>query len=175
MSEIENLQKYLLLIRRCVGWSAVEFGDRIGVTRQTINNLETAYKKDAPNSKKTVMSKTQYLAIRKVLDDEIARSPDDTKMLKDILDILVDHPDSVSDEQREELVSKANMIAPSVLAKSATRKQVSDIWMGMTTIINSMAELRGYINSPDRIQELATHFAKVGLESQMKQKQRNSK
>ncbi len=36
MNEIERLQEYLLLVRRTVG----EFGKRIGVTRQTINNLE---------------------------------------------------------------------------------------------------------------------------------------
>ena len=38
MNEIERLQDKLLLIRRTVGWTAEEFGDRIGVTRQTINN-----------------------------------------------------------------------------------------------------------------------------------------
>ena len=40
MNEIERMQKYLQLIRRAVGWSAEEFGERIGVTRQTINNIE---------------------------------------------------------------------------------------------------------------------------------------
>lgn len=40
MNEIERMQKYLLLIRRTVGWSAEEFCERIGVTRQTINNIE---------------------------------------------------------------------------------------------------------------------------------------
>lgn len=40
MNEIERLQEHLLLIRRAVGWTAEEFGERIGVTRQTINNLE---------------------------------------------------------------------------------------------------------------------------------------
>ena len=40
MEEIIRMQENLLLIRRTVGWTAEEFGDRIGVTRQTINNIE---------------------------------------------------------------------------------------------------------------------------------------
>lgn len=123
MPEIERLQQYFLLIRRCVGWTAAEFGERIGVTRQTINNLESN------NTEKFRMSKTQYLAIRKVLDDEISSSPDDTKMLQTILEILVDHPSSYKAEDREIVLAKANMVAPSILAKSSTREDVSRDWM----------------------------------------------
>lgn len=123
MKEIERLQQYLLLIRRCVGWTATEFGDRIGVTRQTINNLESN------NTKKFRLSKTQYLAIRKVLEDEIVASPDDTEMLQTILEILVDHPDCYSAEDRETVLAKANMVAPSILAKASTREDVSKDWM----------------------------------------------
>lgn len=62
-SEVERLQDNLALIRKAGGWSAEEFGDMIGVTKQTISNLE---------NKKTPLSKTQYIAIRAVLDYEIA-------------------------------------------------------------------------------------------------------
>ena len=65
--EIEKLQDNLLLIRKAGGWSAEEFGDMIGVTKQTISNLE---------NKKTKMTKTQYIAIRAVLDYEIAERTD---------------------------------------------------------------------------------------------------
>lgn len=123
MNELERLQQYLLLIRRCVGWTATEFGDRIGVTRQTINNLESN------NTQKYRLSKTQYLAIRKVLEDEIMSSPNDTEMLQTILEILVDHPDCYSAEDRKTVLTKANMVAPSILAKSSTREEVSRDWM----------------------------------------------
>ena len=123
MNEIEQLQKHLLLIRRCLGWTAAEFGEKIGVTRQTINNLES----NKPEKYK--LSKTQYLAIRKVLEDEITISPDDTKMLQTLLEILVDHPDNYSKEDREKVITKANMIAPSILAKSSSREEVSKDWM----------------------------------------------
>ena len=41
MEEIVRMQDNLLLIRRTVGWTAEEFGEKIGVTRQTINNIES--------------------------------------------------------------------------------------------------------------------------------------
>ena len=74
-SEIAKLQNNLLLIRKASGWSAEEFGDMIGVTKQTISNLE---------NKKTVMSKTQYIAIRAVLDYEIAERPDDKVLISTV-------------------------------------------------------------------------------------------
>lgn len=70
-SDIDRLQDNLALIRKAGGWSAEEFGDMIGVTKQTISNLE---------NKKTPMSKTQYIAIRAVLDYEIAERKDDTAL-----------------------------------------------------------------------------------------------
>ena len=61
-TDITKLQNNLLLIRNAGGWTAEVFGDMIGVTKQTISNLE---------NKKTEMTKTQYIAIRAVLDYEI--------------------------------------------------------------------------------------------------------
>ena len=122
MNEIELMQKHLLLIRRSLGWTAAGFGDRIGVTRQTINNLE------ANDPKKAHMSKTQYLAMRKVLDDEISNSPEDTAMVKSLLEILIDHPDRYPEEERKQVIAKAEMLAPSILAKSSTRYDVSRDW-----------------------------------------------
>lgn len=128
MNQVECLQENLLLIRRCAGWTAAELGDRIGVTRQTINNLESNAR-DSEGHKKFTLSKTQYLAIRKVLDDEIASSPSDTEMLKSILSILVDHPEKYTEEYKKVVLARANMIAPSILAKSSTREDVSVDWM----------------------------------------------
>lgn len=71
-TEINKLQENLQLIRKAGGWSAEEFGDMIGVTKQTIRNLE---------NKKTIMSKTQYIAIRAVLDYEMADRPEDTALI----------------------------------------------------------------------------------------------
>lgn len=116
MNEIERLQHNLLLLRRAVGWTAEELGDRIGVTRQTINNLETERSK---------LNKTQYIAIRAVLDAEISTSPEDTEMLKCLLEVFVDNPDKYKQEDRMQLLEKANMLTPAILAGTTTRKAVS--------------------------------------------------
>ena len=107
MEEIIRMQENLLLIRRTVGWTAEEFGEKIGVTRQTINNIESGRNK---------LTKTQYIAMRSVLDAEMSQKPEETEMLKVLLDVLVDNPENYSEENRSELLAKANMIAPSILA-----------------------------------------------------------
>ena len=116
MDEIKRLQKYLLLVRRTVGWSAEEFGERIGVTRQTINNIESGRNK---------LTKTQYIAMRSVLDAEIASYPDETEILRLILDVFVDNPEKYNGEDRERLLNQANMMTPSILAGATSRKDVS--------------------------------------------------
>lgn len=120
VDEIIRMQENLLLIRRSVGWTAEEFGDRIGVTRQTINNIEFGRNK---------LTKTQYIAMRSVLDAEMAQNPDDTTMLRLILDALVDHPENYADAERTEILSKANLMAPAILAGTATRDTVSKEWV----------------------------------------------
>lgn len=120
MKEIQRFQDSLLLIRRTVGWTAEEFGEKIGVTRQTINNLE---------GKKVPLNKTVYIAMRSVLDNEIKTYPNDTEMLLVILDIFVDNPEKYSDTQRKELLAKANLMSPAILAKTTSRKTVSQEWL----------------------------------------------
>ena len=124
MDEIQRMQDNLLLIRRAVGWSAEEFGNQIGVTRQTINNIENGRNK---------LTKTQYIAMRSVLDAEIARCPEETDMLRTMLDVFVDHPDNYKEEDRNSLLDKANLVTPSILAGTASRKAVSQEWMQAAT------------------------------------------
>ncbi len=126
MEEITRMQDNLLLIRRTVGWTATDFGEKIGVTRQTINNIESGRNK---------LTKTQYIAMRSILDAEINRSPDDTEMLKILLDVLIDNPQNYSEETRSELVDKANLLSPGILVGTATRKKVSTEWMAVAGII----------------------------------------
>lgn len=120
MDEIIRMQENLLLIRRTVGWTAEEFGNRIGVTRQTINNIEFGRNK---------LSKTQYIAMRSVLDAEMAQYPEDTAMLRLLLDVLVDHPEKYGEAEKADILSKANLMAPAILAGSATRETVSKEWL----------------------------------------------
>lgn len=120
MEEIQRMQNNLLLIRRTIGWTAAEFGDQIGVTRQTINNIESGRNK---------LTKTQYIAMRSVIDAEIVKHPEETQMVKTLLDMLIDHPENYSKADYNELIEKANLMSPSILAGTATRETVSKEWM----------------------------------------------
>ena len=120
MLEIQRMQDNLLLIRRAIGWTASEFGEQIGVTRQTINNIESWRNK---------LTKIQYIAMRSVIDAEIVKHQEETKMVKILLDMLIDHPENYSKADYNELLEKANLMSPSILAGAATRETVSKEWM----------------------------------------------
>lgn len=62
MTEIEKLQNNMAIIRKAAGWTCEKFGSFLGLTKQSICNLEH----------KTVrMTKAQYIAIRTILDYEM--------------------------------------------------------------------------------------------------------
>ena len=119
--KISKLQKNLAVIRKVAGWTAEDLGDRIGVTRQTISNLE--------KSTTTTMTKTQYIAIRAVLDYEIESSQNET--LCKVVQILIDK-DDLSEEEITK-VSKAMDSASAITNKKA----------GNAAILAGMAALLG--------------------------------
>ena len=75
--EIEKLQNNLPSLRRLAGWTSEELGEKVGVTKQTISNLETG---------RTKMSKIQYIAIRAVLDYEAQSNQNLAKALHLVID-----------------------------------------------------------------------------------------
>ena len=75
---INVMQKYLQILRKVNGWTAEEMGNRLGVTKQTISNLENG---------KVCMTKTQYIALRTIFENEI-RNVDNNLALKRIMCIL---------------------------------------------------------------------------------------
>lgn len=129
MEEIQRMQDNLLLIRRTVGWTAEKFGDQIGVTRQTINNIESGRNK---------LTKTQYIAMRSVIEAEMVKHPDETEMLRSLLDMLVDHPEKYTEDEYSSLLEKANMMAPSILTGTASRATVSKEWMKSADAIGAL-------------------------------------
>jgi DNA-binding XRE family transcriptional regulator len=133
---IERFQNHLLLIRRTVGWTAEEFGDKVGLSRQSINNLE---------SHKVPLNKTVYIAMRSVLDYEIQTNREDTKMLANILEIFVDNPDKYTEQDKKDLLEKANLLSPAILAKAAPRAVVSKEWMASAAVIMGTAVAIGAV------------------------------
>ena len=59
---MKRMQDNLRTLRKSMGWSSTELGERVGLSRQFISMLE---------NHRYTMTKTQYLAICKVVEDEI--------------------------------------------------------------------------------------------------------
>lgn len=163
MEEITRMQNNLLLIRRVAGWTADDFGERIGVTRQTINNIENGRNK---------LTKTQYIAMRSVLDAEMIQEPEETEMLKVLLEVLVDHPEKYAEIKRKELVDKANLMAPSILAGTVSRDVVSKEWIKAAGMILGASFLMGSIGVATRTVAVSAWLTKTLMDCKKKRKNR---
>ena len=73
---VDTMQSSLKQIRQVLGFGVQEFGDLIGLTRQSINNLE---------SRKNQMSAIQYVAICAVIDNCTKDKPELLSVLSTIL------------------------------------------------------------------------------------------
>lgn len=74
---IENFQRLLRRTRPIMNYSVAELAEMIGVTRQTMNNLETY---------KTNMSQTQYIALAAVFDHYFKQDDELRAVVETIID-----------------------------------------------------------------------------------------
>lgn len=84
-----KLQQNLSVIRKIAGWTSEDLGELIGVTKQTISNLENG---------RSVMTKTQYIAIRAMLDYEISSNSENVALAQ-VVNILLDSEELSLEEQ----------------------------------------------------------------------------
>ena len=116
---IERLNAVLGLARQSLGWSTERLASEIGVTRQTINNLESGRGR---------LPKTQYMALRCLFDDEMENHPDETEMLATLLEVFVDHPENYDDDKRTSIRESIALLAPGVSNDPEKRKEASKTW-----------------------------------------------
>lgn len=110
--QIKRLQQNLSSIRKIAGWTAEVLGDKIGVTKQTISNLE---------NKKTPMNFTQYIAIRSVLDYEIANNKEN-EVLPKVVALLLDSCDELDDDNYSKVQEVAGTVAATAAGGTPTAK-----------------------------------------------------
>lgn len=124
--KIFKLQKNLPIIRNLAGWTAEDLGDRIGVTRQTITNIE--------KSETLSMTKTQYIAIRAVLEYEIEQSKN--AVLADSISVLVD-ADDLSEKQAKQVAETVDKIT------STKSRRVNDklVLEGMAAALTALGAI----------------------------------
>ncbi len=121
-AEIQRFQSNIVLIRQLAGWTAEQFANEIGITRQTMSSIE---------NNKSKINKTQYIAMRFVLKELIANSchkkgnneEETDDILAWVLEMIVDNPQNYSDEERETVLKKAKNLAPAINAD--TREEIS--------------------------------------------------
>ncbi len=87
------------------------------------------------------MTRMQFLAIRKVFDDEIAASKNDTRILYYVLDALVDHPDKYSDAEKKLIYTEAKRLAPSIIKEPQTRKDATKAWKAILAASGIVASI----------------------------------
>lgn len=75
--DIENMQTKLKLVRQTLGLGVNDFAGIMGVTRQTVYNIEN-YK--AP------LTQTQYLAIRSIIDLSLNEQPEKRHLVEVIME-----------------------------------------------------------------------------------------
>lgn len=100
-AQLVCLQKNLSAIRKVAGWTAEQLGEKIGVTKQTISNLENG---------KTPLTLTQYIAIRSVIDFEIQTNKENN-VLPQVVEVLLNRYEEYSDEEREQIFEKVKTVA----------------------------------------------------------------
>ena len=118
--QIELLQTNLQTIRKIAGWTIEDFGDRLGVSKQTISNLENA---------KTQMSLIQYIAIRAILDYEIEEHPENEVLAKTI-HLLLDEEENLSEEDYEKVKQAIDTVAAAA-SGGADETMLSSLFTGM--------------------------------------------
>jgi DNA-binding XRE family transcriptional regulator len=110
--QIKKLQQNLPSIRKIAGWTAEALGNKIGVTKQTISNLE---------NQKTPMNFPQYIAIRSVIDSEIENQKE-SEVLKKVVAILLDSDDELDEGDYSKVQEVVGTVAATAAGGTPTIK-----------------------------------------------------
>ena len=124
------LQNNLKAIREILNWTSSDFGNLIGVTKQTISNLETQ------NSR---LTKLHYIALRTVIDFEIENlkmTDQDRSDRAEMLLNLFDESEKYAASENKSLDFEQISEASSLIATTSTVKNAA-------TVIGSLAAIIG--------------------------------
>lgn len=110
--QIKRLQQNLSSIRKIAGWTAEMLGEKIGVTKQTICNIE---------NNKSTMNFSQYIAIRSVLDAEIANNCEN-ELLPKVVAILLDSEDEINEDDYSKVQDVVKTVAATATGGTPTAK-----------------------------------------------------
>lgn len=101
--EMQIMQDNLCELRKIAGWTAETLAGKLGITKQTISNLENS---------KVKLSRIQYIAIRAVFECEVAANSNNTTLRKIMRVLFSAMPPIYSarkDEVRTAMISIASI------------------------------------------------------------------
>jgi len=106
--EIRIMQDNLCDLRKIAGWTAENLAGKLGITKQTISNLE---------NQKVKLSRIQYIAIRAVFECEAAASSNNTtlrKVMRVLFSAMPPTYPAQKDEVRTAMISIASIAAAGI-------------------------------------------------------------
>lgn len=98
-TEMQIMQDNLSDLRKIAGWTAEVLAKKLGITKQTISNIE---------NQKVKISAIQYIAIRAVFECELASNPTNTTLRK-VMEVLFQAMPPVYSSRKEDI--RAAMIS----------------------------------------------------------------
>ena len=140
-AQITCLQKNLSAIRKIAGWTSEQLGEKIGVTKQTISNLE---------NEKTQMTLTQYIALWSIIDFEIQTNKENL-VLPQVVEVLLNNYEEYTEEEREKVTKNVKTIAATA-SGGITGAALAAVSAGL---------LAGILNSPVATATTAAWLAKI--------------
>ena len=101
MTQLQILQENLADLRKIAGWTMEVMAGKLGVSKQTVSNLE---------AQKVKLSRVQYIAIRAILECEMSAKPSNTTLPR-VLGLILDTGGAWYAAHREQLRTTVTAIA----------------------------------------------------------------
>lgn len=130
--EIQIMQDNLCELRKIAGWTAETLAGKLGITKQTISNLE---------NQKVKLSRVQYIAIRSVFECEVAMSRDNTTLRK-VMGVLFTAMPPVYQGRKDEIRTAMISIA-SIASAGITGIQLHSSATALLASLGSVASQMG--------------------------------
>lgn len=118
---ISIMQEYLSALRKICDWTTEELGNRMGVTKQTISNIENY---------KVNMTKTQYIALRTIFEYEVNCVNTNIALQKVML--ILFYSEVEYDETKEKVIKEA---IENLAAAASGGVEGNQLYMLTTTLL----------------------------------------
>ena len=130
--EIQIMQDNLCELRKIAGWTAETLAGKLGITKQTISNLE---------NQKVKLSRAQYIAIRSVFECEVAMRKGNTTLRK-VMWVLFTAMPPVYQDRKDEIRTAMISIA-SIASAGITGIQLHSSATALLASLGSVASQMG--------------------------------